>query len=215
MFTACGELKEMLDGLDPARHLSAEGIAQTCEWKTAYYSFACPLVTGATLGGASQPDIDALYRYALSVGLAFQIRDDVMDLSDNGTEAPLGDLREGKLTLPLWYAIQHGSAGDRARLASVLNGGTRTRRAAESARRVIVRAGGVEFAKQAIARHAGEVRGLLGSLGMAEACRQQLARYTDQLLALPVDGIQRRHNTKRRRTDHETSGQNSRSRIAA
>jgi len=70
----------------------------------AYYSFACPLVTGALLGGAAAADRDTLLNYGLSIGLAFQIQDDVLELLDGhgarGQDGDLADLRDGIRTLP-------------------------------------------------------------------------------------------------------------------
>ncbi|ANF97455.1 heptaprenyl diphosphate synthase component II [Paenibacillus bovis] len=53
-----------------------------------------------------------LYRYGYNVGMAFQIRDDVLDLC--GTEKQIGkppgsDLRQGNITLPVLYALQQDS----------------------------------------------------------------------------------------------------------
>ncbi|WP_458121979.1 polyprenyl synthetase family protein [Paenibacillus sp. Z6-24] len=53
-----------------------------------------------------------LYRYGYNVGMAFQIRDDVLDLC--GTEKQIGkppgsDLRQGNITLPVLYALQQNS----------------------------------------------------------------------------------------------------------
>ncbi len=192
VFTACGELKELLDTLDPLRSATPEEISQTSEWKTAYYSFACPLVTGATLAGAGESDIETLFKYALSVGLAFQIRDDILDITSGALpgegEMDLGDLREGKLTLPLWYALSKSSRHDQARLAAVLTGRRRqSRRALSAARDIILDLGGTEYAWREIYRIAREARGLLESLTMADASRALLSRYTADLLEMPGD----------------------------
>ncbi|HMG33079.1 MAG TPA: polyprenyl synthetase family protein [Blastocatellia bacterium] len=76
--------------------------------KTAYMFSTCAEV-GAVVGGATVAERQALARYGLSVGIAFQLIDDVLDFVS--TEAKLGkpvanDLREGKLTLPLIYLLE-------------------------------------------------------------------------------------------------------------
>jgi octaprenyl-diphosphate synthase len=68
---------------------------------------ACAEV-GAIVAGATREQQRALSRYGLSVGIAFQLIDDVLDFVS--TEDKLGkpvanDLREGKLTLPLIYLL--------------------------------------------------------------------------------------------------------------
>ncbi len=64
---------------------------------------------GARAGGGSEAQVQALGHYGRHVGIAFQIRDDVLDLT--GDPAELGkavgaDLAEGKLTLPVLVALQ-------------------------------------------------------------------------------------------------------------
>ena len=69
---------------------------------------------GAILGGAS-PEIEAGFAaYGMHLGTAFQLVDDVLDYSGDLSETGkhLGDdLAEGKPTLPLIYAMQHGHPG--------------------------------------------------------------------------------------------------------
>ena len=73
---------------------------------------------GAILGGAPRDQEDAVADYGMRLGTAFQLVDDVLDYS--GEQTVIGknvgdDLAEGKPTLPLIYAIQHGTA-EQARL---------------------------------------------------------------------------------------------------
>ncbi|HUK92065.1 MAG TPA: polyprenyl synthetase family protein [Blastocatellia bacterium] len=76
--------------------------------KTAFMFSACSEV-GAIVAGASEAEREALASYGLSVGIAFQLTDDLLDFVS--TEDKLGkpvanDLREGKLTLPLIYLLE-------------------------------------------------------------------------------------------------------------
>lgn len=78
--------------------------------KTASLFSACTQI-GAILGSASDEREEALRLYGLSVGMAFQLVDDVLDLTS--TESTLGkpvcsDLKEGKLTLPIIYLLRDG-----------------------------------------------------------------------------------------------------------
>ncbi len=198
IYTACGELKELFDTLAPPVEATTEGISQSSQWKTAYYSFACPMVTGAILAGAGDADVKALRGYALSVGLAFQIKDDIEDLTgstfaENGDSA-LDDLREGKLTLPVWYALHHGSRKDREGLARIIGGGKTSHRDLAAAHSIILRAGGVQYAKNEVDRILRESRGLLDSLAMTVGSRDALWRHTTELLQVREDVTERRHS---------------------
>ena len=67
---------------------------------------------GAILAHASSADETAAAKYGMHLGTAFQLIDDVLDYSANEQETGkhLGDdLAEGKPTLPLIYAMQHGT----------------------------------------------------------------------------------------------------------
>ncbi|MEO3945205.1 polyprenyl synthetase family protein [Gorillibacterium sp. CAU 1737] len=63
---------------------------------------------GALAAGASKETAERLYSYGFNVGMAFQIRDDLLDLS--GTEEQIGkppgsDIKQGNLTLPVLFAL--------------------------------------------------------------------------------------------------------------
>jgi octaprenyl-diphosphate synthase len=90
--------------------------------KTAYLFGGCAQI-GGMLGNATAVQADALRAYGLSLGMTFQIVDDVLDLT--GREEVIGkpvasDLREGKMTLPLIHAIGQAGPGFRAVIAEVV-----------------------------------------------------------------------------------------------
>jgi octaprenyl-diphosphate synthase len=80
--------------------------------KTAYL-FAGSAKIGAMLGPTTREQQEALWDYGLNIGMAFQIADDVLDFT--GEEVVLGkpvggDLREGKVTLPIIHLLTKGDA---------------------------------------------------------------------------------------------------------
>ena len=100
MELASGELIEYFGAYDPhqARELYNDRIYR----KTASL-FCTAGESGAVLGGAPEPQVQALRRYGYNIGMAFQIGDDLLDV--HGDEAKLGkpvgaDLQHGVLTLP-------------------------------------------------------------------------------------------------------------------
>ena len=81
---------------------------------------------GAILGGATPEEEAAMANYGMHLGTAFQLIDDVLDYSgDNkATGKNVGDdLAEGKPTLPLIYAIKHGSATEAALIRKAIEEG--------------------------------------------------------------------------------------------
>jgi octaprenyl-diphosphate synthase len=90
--------------------------------KTASLFSACARL-GAIFGGAGEIEAEKLAEYAWNLGMAFQLVDDVLDFTadENVLGKPVGgDLREGKVTLPLIYALERAASEERAEVASVL-----------------------------------------------------------------------------------------------
>ena len=91
--------------------------------KTAWYTFAGPIVAGAIVAEAPGALIDELTRFAIDLGVAFQIRDDMLNLrarpSATGKES-WGDLWEGKRTLILALFLARAGPADAAFARAVL-----------------------------------------------------------------------------------------------
>ncbi|GAA4173425.1 polyprenyl synthetase family protein [Gryllotalpicola koreensis] len=71
-------------------------------FKSAKYSIESPLLIGAALGGASETQLETLAEFGLPLGIAFQLRDDLLGVFGDAavTGKPSGDdLREGKRTM--------------------------------------------------------------------------------------------------------------------
>lgn len=86
---------------------SAQDVVAMLDHKTAAYSFHAPLALAAVLAGASQALIDELAVIARSIGIVFQLRDDVLGVFGDEREtgkSTFSDLREGKETLLISYA---------------------------------------------------------------------------------------------------------------
>jgi octaprenyl-diphosphate synthase len=85
-----------------------------------------------------------------SVGLGFQIADDLLDYvgDETLTGKPVGnDLREGKVTLPLIFALQHGTELERNRVLEHLSNG-RSEGSFEEVVGFVERTGGFAYAHQ-------------------------------------------------------------------
>ena len=86
--------------VDPQQSL--ERAERVIVYKSAKYSVEAPLVIGASLRGASVEQLDSLRRFGLPLGIAFQLRDDLLGVFGDAerTGKPSGDdLREGKRTV--------------------------------------------------------------------------------------------------------------------
>jgi geranylgeranyl diphosphate synthase type I len=78
-------------------------------YKSAKYSIEAPLLIGAAFAGASQDQLRQLSDFGVPLGMAFQLRDDVLGVFGDSalTGKPAGDdLREGKRTVLIGYTRQ-------------------------------------------------------------------------------------------------------------
>jgi geranylgeranyl diphosphate synthase type II len=91
--------------------------------KTGWYSFIAPIQMGALAGAADAVAKARLSQFALCLGVAFQIQDDLLGLEAPVAELgkdPLGDLWEGKYTLALLHALRTGQRAECERAIEIL-----------------------------------------------------------------------------------------------
>jgi octaprenyl-diphosphate synthase len=136
-----------------------------------YRKTACLFMTsmrlGAVLAGATETQENHMATYGRAVGLAFQIVDDVLDLT--ATEEVLGkpvasDLREGKATLAVIHSIDHGTAADRQAIQRVLDDRSFENVCREQMQEILARNGSVAYAMSVADRYAEQSRVALASL---------------------------------------------------
>jgi octaprenyl-diphosphate synthase len=131
---------------------------------------ACCCRLGAHYAGAEEPVLDALARYGHYLGLAFQIADDVLDLT--GDEATVGkslgtDLVKQKFTLPLIRLLGQVSARERPTLLDLLTSSENHRR--ETLRPWFARFDAIEYARTSAERFAKTAADSLQSIPLSPA----------------------------------------------
>lgn len=137
---------------------------------------------GGTFSGASTADIERLERLGDAVGTAFQIADDIIDISSDSAQSgktPGTDLREGVHTLPVLYALRdEGPGGDRLRelLAAPLT----TDAEVAEALALLGESQGLVLAKEKLAGYADIARAELAQLpqGPGNDALKHLVDYT-------------------------------------
>jgi len=139
-------------------------IRQTMRSKTASYTAEFPLALGAAVAGADDAAVAALRAAGVPLGIAFQLRDDVLGVagSPEVTGKPVGDdLREGKRTLLVWHATTRGSAAEREAVLAVLGRDDAPVAAVEAAVEALRSSGALAFVETEIADHAARARAAL------------------------------------------------------
>jgi len=106
---------------------------------------------GTIFAGGTDAQVDAAGRFAESIGVAFQIQDDVLNLQ--GEEGkygkdPGGDISEGKRTLLVIYALKHASKADAKALVCILDSHTKNAKKISEAIAIIRNSGAFGHANQ-------------------------------------------------------------------
>jgi geranylgeranyl diphosphate synthase type I len=169
----------------------AEDVEAMHALKTGSYTVRGPLALGATLAGAPEETLAALERYAAPLGVAFQLRDDLLGTfgSSEETGKPVGnDLRAGKRTAILAEAEHRLDAGQRAALDRAFGKPSATDAEVAEATAALVGSGAMEAVRSRLARLCQEAEHLARSLPLAVPAPALLAGAAAALA--PGGGLQ-------------------------
>ena len=176
-----GEVLQLMNMHDP--DISVTDYLRVIRYKTAKL-FEASARLGAVVADAPLDVEDACADYGRALGTAFQLVDDLLDYEGN-TEA-LGknvgdDLREGKPTLPLLFAMSHGTEGEKALIRHAIEHGEVERLA--DIVNIVRRTGGIEATREAARREADAARASIDKLPPSNA--------KDLLLELAARSVER------------------------
>jgi len=137
-------------GLADADQIDVENYMQMCAYKTGTLARMAAEMA-AVLADADEKLVEKLGRFAESIGVAFQIQDDLLDLTSPEFAEKKGgrgqDITEGKRSLMVIYTIKHASEADRQRLIEILNMHTSEQALRDEAIAIMEKYGATEFAK--------------------------------------------------------------------
>ena len=173
-----GEVLQLLHVRNPDTNEAA--YLRVIERKTAVL-FAAATRLGALLAGADAATCDAMHRYGMALGYAFQIADDVLDYASDAETLGknLGDdLAEGKATLPLIHAMQHSDAATQAVLRAAIQQGDTS--ALPQVMAAIHACGSLDYSRDCALRHARDAEAALSGLSDNDhvAALRGLAHYS-------------------------------------
>ena len=166
------------------KDITEEAYYRIIERKTAALFEACAAI-GAVSAGASEEEVDAARCFGKNLGIVFQIRDDIFDYYDSETNIgkPTGnDLAEGKLTLPVIYALNSAKNDEMLALANKVKAHEVTR---EEIGRLVAFAkesGGIEYAERRMWDFHAEAQTFLDKYVKDESIRTSLQTYLDYVI---------------------------------
>lgn len=146
-------------------------------YKSAKYSIEAPLAIGAALGGASLPQLAALRSFGLPLGVAYQLRDDVLGVfgDPDVTGKPAGDdLREGKRTVLIALARTRLQASSRHLVDELIGDPGLDSQQVEMIRTALRDCGAVEEVERIIQHNVGLAVTGLKDAPIAPSARKQL-----------------------------------------
>ncbi len=147
---------QILDLLSEFEHEWNEGsVMAVHRLKTARYTIEGPLLIRALLHGADEEQLSMLSGYAIPVGIAFQITDDIMGLYGRKSEtgkSNLTDLEQGKRTLLIVKGLELANHDDGRMITDKLGRRGLTAEEAEEIRRVIGDCGSLDYSRELASR---------------------------------------------------------------
>ncbi len=135
---------------------------------------------GAAIGGADDHTLEKIGVLADQIGIAFQIRDDVLNITESDVAQNKGgageDITEGKVTVLVSYALQHSSKKEAVELVRILEEHTTDKKKIDRAIDIIRKSGAIEHAAQLENEHLNDAMKILEEV-IPESDAKKKLRY--------------------------------------
>jgi len=146
--TGYGEIIDILSGLKTK--VTEQDISKMHKLKTAIYTIEGPLHMGAIAAGASDDQLKILSEYAIPLGMAFQLKDDLLGLF--GLEEKLGkpvdsDIKEGKKTILILKAMENAGKQQKEFIVNALGNKNITEKELIKLREIIKKTGSLSYSE--------------------------------------------------------------------
>lgn len=126
-------------------------IIEMQKYKTAKYTIEGPLHLGAVLAGADDEFLKSLSKFAIPLGVAFQIQDDIIGIfgDEKKIGKPVGsDIKEGKKTLLIAKAVREANDKQKEILTNLLGSAKISLKEIEEVRDIITKTGSLEYSQK-------------------------------------------------------------------
>ncbi len=166
------------------KEVTEEVYYKIIERKTAALFETCAAI-GAESAGATEEQVEAARLFGKNLGIVFQIRDDIFDYYDSEVEIgkPTGnDFAEGKLTLPIIYALNATQDEDMMRLVHKVKAHNVTQEEVETLVRFAKENGGIEYAERRMWDFHAEAQRFIDQYVIDENIRTSLQTYLDYVI---------------------------------
>lgn len=166
IYTGSGEFIELLRGTKDLAGTSKDDIYNIYDFKTATYTFATPLASGAILAGADDSEAEKLFQCGIYLGRAFQIKDDILGMfseEEKIGKSNLTDLKEAKQTLLIWYAFNQADKKNKKIIKSLLGKKNADRKDLLRMRKILTATGALDYCQKEVLRSMNQAEKLIAS----------------------------------------------------
>jgi geranylgeranyl diphosphate synthase type I len=149
-------------------------------FKSAKYSVQAPLVIGAALAGAQDAELDTLRAFGLPLGIAYQLRDDLLGVFGDATVTgkPSGDdLREGKRTVLIALARERLDEATRENVDALLGRDDLSSAQISDLQRIIIDSGAVDRVEESIQQNVSQALEVLEGSDVEPSVATQLTDF--------------------------------------
>ncbi len=172
-------------GIANADHLREDDYLQMCAYKTGTLARMSAKIAGV-VSGADKPLVDKLGRFAESIGVAFQMQDDVLDVTGEDFAKKKGgvgqDITEGKRSLLVIYTLKKANSIDKKRLIEILNMHTSNQAIRDEAIALMQKYGAIEHVKRTAERLVSESWGEAEKLLPTHEAKEKLKEFAEFLI---------------------------------
>jgi geranylgeranyl diphosphate synthase, type I len=183
--TAWGQILDILNSRSKKIDNPGDSAINVATMKTAYYTVYYPMLMGYVLAGRNADQEKELIRdFALPLGLAFQIRDDVLGVfgSKESTGKPSdSDIMEAKVTILVNSTIEKLGKKDRQKFLELFTKNRKTHRDVDTIRQMIDSSGSREAVVERHWELVEESRHLLSRLKLSEEYRETMTGLVEQI----------------------------------
>jgi len=172
-------------GIANADKITEEHYLQMCAYKTGTLARMAARMA-SVVAGANSDLIDKLGRFAEAVGIAFQMQDDILDLSGGefaGKKGARGmDITEGKRSLMVIHTLKKSKPKDRERLIEILNAHTNDQKLRDEAITIMKNYDSIEYTKKFAKRLVRESWSEVSRLLPSSAAKEKLRAFATYLI---------------------------------
>ena len=147
--TVAGEAEDVVLSINS--NFNAERIIEMQKYKTAKYTIEGPLHLGALVAGADDEFLKNISKFAIPLGIAFQIQDDIIGVfgDEQKIGKPVGsDIEEGKKTLLITKAIEEADDKQKETITNLLSNAKISLKEIEEIRNIIIKTGSLEYSQK-------------------------------------------------------------------